>query len=165
MSVVHRLLPLAFVLATSACNPERDPPETPVEVAPRAAPAPAEATAAKVPEPVAAPPPPVAALPEAESAPPPTRQGERAPFVVEGDVVKVNNSLCAVSRSPMGPETLGRFVSRVEYKGADARFQGKTFEFNQCCGMCLESFPERWTRNADAILAFHGVDGLESPPR
>jgi hypothetical protein len=88
----------------------------------------------------------------------PVTRGEKAPFVVEGDVVHVNNHLCGVSRSAMGPETLGRFVSRVVYQGADPRFQGKTFEFNQCCGGCLAKFPELWAQHADEILAFHGVD-------
>ncbi len=84
-------------------------------------------------------------------------QGERAAFVVEGDLVKVNNTHCGVTRSPMGPETLGRFTTRVAYEGADPRFRGKTFEFNQCCGMCIEKFPQIWAERADEILAYHGV--------
>jgi len=82
---------------------------------------------------------------------------ERSPVTVEGDVVHVNNSICAVSRSQMAPETLGQFVSRVEYQGEDPRFRGRVFEFNQCCGGCVERFPSMWAERADEILAYHGV--------
>lgn len=83
---------------------------------------------------------------------------EQSPFVIEGDVVRVNNSICAVSRSQMAPETLGQFVSRVTYDGSNAKFRGKTFEFNQCCGGCVEKFPTQWAKDPDAILAYHGVN-------
>ncbi len=100
-----------------------------------------------------------AARPSSPSAvaPSPTR-GEQARFEVDGDTVRVNNTLCASSRSAMDPSTLGQFVSRVQYAGNDPRFQGRTFEFNQCCGGCIARFPQQWAQNADAILAFHGVD-------
>lgn len=88
---------------------------------------------------------------------PDARAAEMAPFAVEGDVVRVNNSICAVSRSAMAPETLGQFVSRVEYRGGDPRFRGKVFEFNQCCGGCVQRFPQMWAERADEILAYHGV--------
>ncbi len=106
---------------------------------------------------------PVTAAPAAPAALKPG-QGERAPFAVEGNLVKVNNSLCGVTRSPMGQETLGRFTTRVEYAGTDPRFQGKTFEFNQCCGMCIEKFPTLWAKNADEILSYHGVDLAQQRP-
>ena len=57
----------------------------------------------------------------------------------------------------MAPESLGQFVSRAEYTGEDPRFQGRTFEFNQCCGGCVARFPARWAESADEILAYHGV--------
>lgn len=82
---------------------------------------------------------------------------ERAPVAVDGNVVHVNNTICAVSRSEMAPEALGQFVSRVEYTGDDPRFRGRVFEFNQCCGGCVERFPSMWAERADEILAYHGV--------
>lgn len=83
--------------------------------------------------------------------------GETAPYVIEGDVVKVNNRICAVSRSPMGDETLGQHVSRVRYDGPDSRFAGKTLEFNQCCPMCLDRFPQIWAERRDEIMRYHGL--------
>lgn len=85
-------------------------------------------------------------------------EGERAPFEVQGDVVKVNNRLCAVSHSPMAENTLGQFVSRVKYEGSNPKFAGKSLEFNQCCGMCIEKFPSMWAQNRDVIMKFHGLD-------
>lgn len=105
---------------------------------------------------------PAAASPDGVDPPTPAA-GETAPFQIEGDVVHVNNSLCAASRSPMAPEALGQFVSRVEYVGQDPRFQGRTFEFNQCCGGCVARFPSLWAENADEILAFHGVSPAQAP--
>jgi hypothetical protein len=88
---------------------------------------------------------------------PASSDGEVARWVADGDVVHVNNGLCAVCRSPMADNALGRFVSRVGYTGADPRFVGKTFEFNQCCAGCVDRFPEMWHERTDEILAFHGV--------
>jgi hypothetical protein len=130
-----------LTLLTAACSMEREAAPAPKTTKAAAAPAPATAAAPLAPG-----------------------QGERAPFVVEGDLVKVNNTHCGVTRGPMGPEVLGRFTTRVEYKGADPRFQGKTFEFNQCCGMCIEKFPTLWAKNADEILAYHGVDLSQQRP-
>lgn len=127
-----RSLPIfifAAALSTAACTRESTPP--------------AQQTAAVVAAPTAPPPDPNA--------------GEKAPFQIQGDVVKVNNRLCAVSHSLMAENTLGQFVSRVKYDGPDARFQGKTLEFNQCCGMCIEKFPSLWAQNREGILAFHGL--------
>lgn len=87
-----------------------------------------------------------------------SNEGERAPFEVQGDVVKVNNRLCAVSHSPMAENTLGQFVSRVKYDGSNPKFAGKSLEFNQCCGMCIEKFPSMWAQNRDGIMKFHGLD-------
>lgn len=100
-----------------------------------------------------APPPPPP--PQAAQAQP--QEGEKAPYRIEGDVVKVNNRLCAVSHSPMAENTLGQFVSRVKYDGPDQRFAGKTLEFNQCCGMCIEKFPSLWAANRDGVMKFHGL--------
>lgn len=100
---------------------------------------------------------PVAVAVVVPAPPPDPQKGEKAPFEIQGDVVKVNNRLCAVSHSVMAENTLGQFVSRVKYDGPDARFSGKTFEFNQCCGMCIEKFPSLWAQNRDGILAFHGL--------
>ena len=88
---------------------------------------------------------------------------ERAPFEVDGDLVRVNNTLCATSRSPMAPDALGQFVSRVAYVGQNPAFQGRTFEFNQCCGGCVARFPTLWAENADEILAYHGVRASSEP--
>lgn len=85
-------------------------------------------------------------------------EGERSPFEVQGDVVKVNNRLCAVSHSPMAENTLGQFVSRVKYEGSNPKFAGKSLEFNQCCGMCIEKFPSMWAQNRDGIMKFHGLE-------
>ena len=87
----------------------------------------------------------------------PTPQGEVAPYEIDGVVVRVNNRICAVSRTPMGEETLGQYVSRVRYDGPDPRFAGKTLEFNQCCPMCLDQFPQLWAEHRDEILRFHGL--------
>lgn len=134
MRSLIRSLPLMLTLSASGCAVERAP-----------------VTAARAPE--SPPPTQVAAAVTLVPA-----AGERAPVVVEGDVVHVNNRLCGVSRSPMGEATLGQFVSRVQYTGSDPRYRGRTFTFNQCCGGCLQKFPELWAERADEILAFHGVE-------
>lgn len=85
------------------------------------------------------------------------RSAELAPAKLASGIVKVNNEICAVSRSRMAPDTLGRHVSRVPYRGADPRFQGTVFEFNQCCGGCVEKFPSMFAARPDEILAYHGV--------
>lgn len=100
--------------------------------------------------------PPVSAEPVARH--PDFGAGERASPTVQGDMVSVNNTYCGVSRGKLAPDVIGQFVSRVEYRGSDPRFQGKTFEFNQCCNMCIERFPQMWAQNPDAILAWHGVE-------
>ncbi len=83
--------------------------------------------------------------------------GEHAPYEVQGDTVYVNNRICAYSGSLMSQEQLGRFVSNVRYDGPDEKFRGKTLVFNQCCGMCLSAFPEKWERERDSIMRFHGL--------
>lgn len=97
--------------------------------------------------------------PSATTAPADESLGETARYVVDGDTVLVNNELCGVSRTRMGPETLGKFVSRVTYSGPNEEFRGKTLLFNQCCAMCLDRFPKRWADDPDEILAFHGLAG------
>ncbi len=83
--------------------------------------------------------------------------GEKAPYRIEGDVVYVNNRLCAVSHSPLNPHKLSQFVSRVKYDGPAKDFRGKTLVFNQCCDMCIGKFPSMWTQERDTIMRFHGL--------
>ena len=142
----------------SGCGKKANQPATPPALPPSKATVPvvaAPAAAAPVPTPIE--PAPVAAAPAAPTAPA-GKQGERAPFEIVGDVVHVNNTLCGVSRTPMGPETLGKFVSRVDYSGDDPRFKGKSLEFNQCCAMCLEKFPQLYAQDPAAVMAFHGLE-------
>lgn len=68
------------------------------------------------------------------------------------DVYYVNNRECAMSDSPIAEKDLGRFQSRVVYDGPIERFQGKTLVFNQCCAMCIESFPKKWAAERDQIM-------------
>jgi hypothetical protein len=87
-------------------------------------------------------------------------QGEKAPFEIKGDTVKVNNSICASSGSPMDKSTLGDFTNNVTYEGNDpkfAKYKGKTLVFNQCCGGCIAKFPGQWKENPEKIMAFHGL--------
>lgn len=87
----------------------------------------------------------------------PVTRGETAAYTVEGDVVRVNNTRCAVSRSPLDPVKLDAFTSTVAYEGADPRFRGKKMVFNQCCAMCNERFPALWAADPDGILRYHGL--------
>lgn len=84
-------------------------------------------------------------------------QGEVAIPTIEGNLIKVNNKLCAVSRGPMDEKTLGTFKGQVAYEGTNPKYQGKTFEFNYCCGMCQKSFPDKFKQDPDGILRFHGL--------
>ncbi len=79
------------------------------------------------------------------------KQGEEASIAIEGNLVKVNNKLCAVSRTPMSEESLGKFTGRVTYYGANQKFHGKIFEFNYCCAMCQKSFPKMFLVHSDRI--------------
>lgn len=83
--------------------------------------------------------------------------GEQARWTVEGDTVHVNNHLCAVSHSPLDVKKLDKFQSRVAYTGDDPRFKGKEMVFNQCCAMCIQSFPGQWEDGSEAVLKFHGL--------
>ncbi|MBT8470455.1 MAG: hypothetical protein KJN97_17045 [Deltaproteobacteria bacterium] len=74
-----------------------------------------------------------------------------------GDVYHVNNRECAMSDSPIAEKDLGRFESRVVYDGPIERFKGKTLVFNQCCSMCIESFPKKWAAERDQIMAKFGL--------
>lgn len=87
----------------------------------------------------------------------PMRQGERAPYHIDGDRVLVNNRICAVSRTPMPVDSLGTYVSEVEYDGPIEQFRGKRLVFNQCCEMCVKSFPAQWASGRDEIMKFHGL--------
>lgn len=83
--------------------------------------------------------------------------GEKVTPTIEGNLIKVNNRLCAVSRTPMDEKTLGMFTGQVAYKGTDPRFQGKIFEFNYCCEMCQNMFPQKFKKDPDSILRYHGL--------
>lgn len=87
----------------------------------------------------------------------PPLQGEKAIPTVEANLIKVNNKLCAVSRTPMDESTLGTFKGQVAYEGSNSKYRGKTFEFNYCCGMCQNMFPDKFKQDPDAILRFHGL--------
>ena len=78
-----------------------------------------------------------------------------------GDVYYVNNRQCAMSDSPIAEEDLGRFESRVIYDGPIERFKGKTLVFNQCCSMCIESFPKKWAAERDQIMAEFGLTSAD----
>lgn len=123
----------------------------------RSTPAKAPSTTAQSTQPAATATPP-AKVTSAPAGAAPVARGEQARFRVEGDVVHVNNELCAVSRGHMGADTLGQFVSEVHYEGDDRRFAGKTLRFNQCCGGCVARFPKMWAERSDEILAFHGLN-------
>lgn len=84
-------------------------------------------------------------------------QGEVVTPTIEGNLIKVNNKLCAVSRGPMDEKTLGTFKGQVAYEGTNPKYQGKTFEFNYCCGMCQNMFPQKFKKDPDGILKFHGL--------
>ena len=94
---------------------------------------------------------------ETSAAEKPASPGEKAPFRVEGSIVKVNNRLCAVSRTRMAEGALGQFVSRVAYKGPSERFRGRIMVFNQCCAGCVQTFPKLWAERSEEILSFHGL--------
>lgn len=101
-------------------------------------------------------------IPPAAKNPPPISisqrsQGEVVTPTVEGNLIKVNNKLCAVSRGPMMEESLGTFKGQVTYEGINPKYQGKIFEFNYCCGMCQKSFPEKFKKDPDEVLRFHGL--------
>lgn len=95
--------------------------------------------------------------PEPEIRPALATPGERAIPEIDGGLIKVNNVLCAVSRTPMGQETLGKFTGRVVYAGNNPKYRGKTFEFNYCCAMCQQMFPQKFAKDPDGVLRFHGL--------
>ena len=78
-------------------------------------------------------------------------------YEVVGDVVYVNNRQCAVTGSQLAEKDLGRFESRVTYDGPIERFKGKTLVFNQCCPMCIASFPKKWAAERDEIMRKFGL--------
>lgn len=86
-----------------------------------------------------------------------SQPGEVVTPTTEGNVIKVNNSLCAVSRTPMDQETIGKFTGKVAYEGNNPKFKGKVFEFNYCCAMCQQKFPILFSKDPDSILRFHGL--------
>ena len=83
--------------------------------------------------------------------------GEKAPFMVKGNTVYVNNRICAFSGTWMREDTLDSFISTVTYDGPDPRFAGKTLIFNQCCSGCIGAFPAKWVAERDRIMHFHGL--------
>ena len=84
----------------------------------------------------------------------------RVGYEIAGDVVHVNNRQCAVTGSQLAEKDLGRFESRVIYDGPIERFKGKTLVFNQCCPMCIASFPKMWAEERDAIMRKFGLAEL-----
>lgn len=95
---------------------------------------------------------------EVKNPPPVTdSQGEVAIPTFEGNFIKVNNKLCAVSRTLMDEKTLGTFKGKVAYEGTNPKYRGKTFEFNYCCEMCQNMFPNNFKADPDSILRFHGL--------
>jgi hypothetical protein len=82
---------------------------------------------------------------------------ELAPYEIQGDVVLVNNRICAMSLSPMQEAQLGTHVTRVVYEGPLEKFHGKTLVFNQCCPMCVTEFPKKWAEERDQIMLYHGL--------
>lgn len=77
------------------------------------------------------------------------------------DVYYVHNRQCAMSDSPIAEKDMGRFESRVVYDGPIERFRGKTLVFNQCCSMCIESFPAKWAAERDQIMAKFGLADVQ----
>lgn len=86
-----------------------------------------------------------------------TQPGEVVTPNIEGNVIKVNNQLCAVSRTLMDQETIGKFTGQVAYGGSNPKYKGKVFEFNYCCPMCQQKFPILFSKDPDSILRFHGL--------
>ena len=84
----------------------------------------------------------------------------RVGYEIVGEVVHVNNRQCAVTGSELADKDLGRFESRVVYDGPIARFKGKTLVFNQCCPMCIASFPKKWAAERDEIMQNFGLTEL-----
>ena len=83
--------------------------------------------------------------------------GEKVTPTFEGNLIKVNNKLCAVSRTLMDEKTLGAFKGQVAYEGSNPKYKGKIFEFNYCCAMCQNMFPSKFKKDPDSILKFHGL--------
>ncbi|MBI2608425.1 MAG: hypothetical protein HYW47_02370 [Deltaproteobacteria bacterium] len=87
-----------------------------------------------------------------------SQEGEKAPYEIKGETVSVNNQYCAVSHSKMEKEDLGKWTNTVEYKGDNPQFKGKKLVFNQCCGGCIQRFPQMWSDEQDQIMQFHGLE-------
>jgi uncharacterized protein HemX len=87
-------------------------------------------------------------------------QADAAEQVVS-DVYHVNNRQCAMSDAPIAEKDMGRFESRVVYDGPIERLQGKMLVFNQCCSMCIESFPKKWAAERDQIMAKFGLTDVD----
>jgi hypothetical protein len=87
-----------------------------------------------------------------------TSTGEKAPYVIQGDTVNVNNQYCAATHSLMDKKGLGEWTNTVEYKGTNPKFKGKKLVFNQCCGMCIQRFPGMWEKEQEKIMKFHGLE-------
>lgn len=83
--------------------------------------------------------------------------GDPSAYTVEGDVVHVNNKVCAMSRSPMDEKDLGKWTSQVTYTGKHKHLDGKTLVFNQCCAMCVSQFGDKWKNESEDILKYHGL--------
>ncbi len=99
----------------------------------------------------------IAQDPEVEALSRFSQPGETVTPTIEGNVIKVHNRLCAVSRTLMDQETIGKFTGQVVYEGNNPKFKGKVFEFNYCCPMCQNKFPILFSKDPDSILRFHGL--------
>jgi hypothetical protein len=78
--------------------------------------------------------------------------------IVEGNLIKVNNQVCPVSKARFDEEFKGRITERVKYKGKNAEYHGKEFEFNFCCVMCKKKFPKMFKKDPDTYLKFYGLE-------
>lgn len=86
-----------------------------------------------------------------------SQPGEVVTPAIDGNLIRVNNRLCAVSRTLMGQEMIGKFTGQVAYTGSNPKYKGKVFEFNYCCAMCQQKFPILFSKDPDSILRFHGL--------
>ena len=87
-------------------------------------------------------------------------RGEVVTPMIMGNMVHVNNKICASSHTVMAEQDIGKFTSRVTYEGPDPKYgklKGKTLVFNQCCTDCIKRFKTQWKENPEAIMEFHGL--------
>ena len=86
--------------------------------------------------------------------------GEKVTPMDMGNMVHVNNKICASSHTRMDAKDVGKFTSKVVYRGSDpkyAKYKGKKLIFNQCCTDCIIKFKTQWKENPEAIMEYHGL--------